>query len=222
MDPATGQREPIIVSLQSIRHDRPAMHEILPGIFTWSRRSEPHGYDFNGHFVPHPQGNLCIDPVEPDAATLERLVAAGVASIVLTNRNHSRAANLVRARTGARTLIHPADAERAKGQGAIVDGEVTPGFAIGPFAFVDASGKSPGEVALHWASRGILLVGDAIIGNPPGACSLLRDSVVDDPPRLRRSVARLAALDFETLLAGDGASILQGAHAAVDALIATF
>ena len=197
------------------------MREIVPGIHTWSRRSEAHGYDFNGHLVVHSQGNLCIDPVEPDAATLERLAGLGVAAIVLTNRNHSRAANLVRARTGARTLIHPADAERARGQGAVIDGAIEAGAAIGPFTAVDAAGKSPGEIALHWPARRILVVGDAIIGNPPGSCSLLRDSVVDDPPRLRRAVAQLAALDFDTLLVGDGTSIVTGARAAVNALVAT-
>lgn len=198
------------------------MHEILPDIFTWGRRSEPHGYDFNAHFVRHPAGNLCIDPVEPDPDTLERLAAFGVASIILTNRNHSRAANAVRTRTGARTLIHPADADRARGQGAIVDGDLAVGATLGPFVIVDAAGKSPGEVALHWPARRILLVGDAIIGNPPGACSLLRDKVVDDPPRLRRAVARLAELDFDVLLVGDGASILTGARAAVEALVRGF
>ena len=218
----TGHRTPIIVSLRSIRNDRHLMHEILPGIFTWSRRSEPHGYDFNGHLIVHPQGNLCIDPVEPDAETLGRLAGLGVASIVLTNRNHSRAANVVRARTGGRTLIHPADAERARGQGAVIDGDIEVGASIGPFTVTDAAGKSPGEIALHWPAREILVVGDAVIGNPPGACSLLRDSVVDDPPRLRRAVTRLATLDFDTLLVGDGTSIPTGAAAALKALVATF
>lgn len=198
------------------------MHEILPGIHTWSRRSEPHGYDFNGHLVVHPQGNLCIDPVEPDAETLERLAGLGVASIVITNRNHSRAANVVRARTGARTLIHPADAERARGQGAVIDGDLEIGASIGPFTIADAAGKSPGEIALHWPARKILVVGDAVIGHPAGACSLLRDDVVDDPPRLRRAVARLAALDFDTLLVGDGTPIPAGAAAALRALVATY
>ena len=37
------------------------MREILEGIFTWSRLSEPHGYDFNGYFVRHEGGNLVVD-----------------------------------------------------------------------------------------------------------------------------------------------------------------
>ena len=73
---------------------------IVPDVYTWSWFSEPHGYDFNGYLVVHSDGNLCIDPVVPgdDLAEIERL---GVAKILITNRNHSRAANAVRERTGA-------------------------------------------------------------------------------------------------------------------------
>jgi len=46
------------------------VREFLPGVLTWSRFSEPHGYDFNGTLVLHEGGNLCIDPVEPSAAQL--------------------------------------------------------------------------------------------------------------------------------------------------------
>src|SRR4029453_887353 len=71
------------------------MREIVDGIVTWAWHSEPHGYDFNGWFVRHPGGNLCIDPVEPSAEALDLLAREGVARILLTNRNHVRAANLI-------------------------------------------------------------------------------------------------------------------------------
>src|SRR5439155_450029 len=74
-------------------------------------------------------------------------------------------------------------------------------------------GKSPGEIALHSPRRRILIVGDAVIGNPPGKLSLLREKVMDDPPLLRASVAALAALEVEVLLPGDGAPILRDAGA---------
>ncbi len=198
------------------------MREILGDIYTWSRLSEPHGYDFNGHLIRHADGNLCIDPVEPDAAAAEEIERLGVARILLTNRNHSRAANLVRARTGARTAIHPEDAAHARGQGTELDDELRPGDKVGPFAVIGVPGKSPGEVALHWPERRLLLVGDAVIGNPHGRCGLLRDAVMDDPPRLRASVGDLLDLDFETLLVGDGVPILQDAKARLEELVETF
>jgi glyoxylase-like metal-dependent hydrolase (beta-lactamase superfamily II) len=93
-----------------------------------------------------------------------------VSRILLTNRNHSRAANKVRDRTGARTAIHPADAPHARSQGAELDDELKLGEKVGPLVVVGVGGKSPGEIALHWPERKILIVGDAVIGNPPGRC----------------------------------------------------
>ena len=198
------------------------MRAIVSDIFTWPWFSEPHGYNFNGHLVRDPGGNVCIDPVEPSEDALAALVREGVAWIVLTNRNHSRAANRVRASTGARTLIHADDADHARSQEAQVDDALEVGASIGPLEIVDASGKSPGEVALLWRDRGILLVGDAIIGNPPGQCGLLPERVMDDPARLRASVRAFLDLDFDTLLVGDGEAILRDAKARVKELVETF
>ncbi len=198
------------------------METILGDILTWSWFSEPHGYNFNGLLIPQAAGNICVDPVEPGDAVLSELACRGVGQILLTNRNHVRAANRVRERTGARTLIHPADAAHATSQGAIVDGELRVGEQIGPLTVVGAAGKSPGEVALHWLERKILIVGDAVIGNPPGKCGLLRKSVIDDLPRLQASVRDLCKLDFDALLVGDGVSILHGVRALFSELVATF
>jgi glyoxylase-like metal-dependent hydrolase (beta-lactamase superfamily II) len=198
------------------------MREILTGIYTWPWFSEPHGYNFNGHLVCHPGGNICIDPVEPPAGDLEELARLGVSRILLTNRNHSRAANKIRARTGARTAIHPLDAPHARTEGAELDGELNVGDKVGPFIVIGAAGKSPGEVVLHWPERKILVVGDAVVGDPPGRCKLLPEKVIDDPARLRESVRSLLALDFDILLPGDGAPILQGAKERIRELAATF
>ena len=90
---------------------------------------------------------------------------------------------------------------------------------VGPFTLVGVPGKSPGEIALHDPGRGLLIVGDALIGHPAGCLSLLPDRVVDDPPRLRASVRRLLDLEFEMLIVGDGASIPTGARQALSALV---
>ena len=198
------------------------MREILTDIFTWPWFSEPHGYNFNGHFIRHVAGNLCVDPVEPSEEDLAALARQGVARILITNRNHSRAANKIRARTGARTAIHPADALHARKEGAEVDDELNPGDKVGPFVVIDSPGKSLGEVVLHWPERKILLVGDAVVGDPPGKCKLLPDKVVDDPPRLRDSARQLLALDFDILLVGDGTPILQFARDRLRELVGTF
>lgn len=198
------------------------MREFLPGVFLWPWFSQPHGYDFNGTFMPDPAGNLCIDPVEPPPAVLERLVREGVARILLTNRNHVRAANRVREATGARVAIHSGDAEYARGQGAQVDDALAVGEHIGPLVVVGVPGKSPGEVALHDRTRRLLVVGDVVIGNPAGKLSLLRERVMDDPPRLRASVRALLELDLDALLTGDGVPLASGAGERLRELVATF
>jgi glyoxylase-like metal-dependent hydrolase (beta-lactamase superfamily II) len=198
------------------------MKEILKDIFTWPWFSEPNGYNFNGYFIRHAGGNLCIDPVEPTEKDLDEIARYGVARILLTNRAHSRAANRVRARTGARTAIHPGDASHARTQGAELDDEFRIGDRIGPLLLVAASGKSPGEVALYWPERKILFVGDAVVGSPPGRCKLLPEKVMDDPARLRSSVRDLLTLDFDILLPGDGDPILQGAKDRLRELVQTF
>jgi glyoxylase-like metal-dependent hydrolase (beta-lactamase superfamily II) len=198
------------------------MREILDGIYTWPWFSVPHGYNFNGHLILSPGGNLCIDPVEPTDEDLEEIARCGVSRVLITNRNHSRAANKIRARTGARTAIDPADAPHAGSEGAELDDELNVGDRMGPFIVVGARGKSPGEVALHWPERKILIVGDAVVGDPPGRCKLLPEKVMDDPARLRGSVKELLNLDFDALLVGDGVPILQNAKQRLSELVKTF
>jgi len=198
------------------------MLEIVTDILTWSWFSDPHGYNFNGHLICHPDGNICIDPVEPTDEDLDVIVKTGVSTIILTNRNHSRAANQVQERTGAKTLIHVDDREHAEAQGTKIDGELSIGSGIGPLEIVDAAGKSPGEVALHWKERSILIVGDAVIGNPPGHCMFLPERVMDDATLIKNNVRNLLNLDFDILLVGDGAPILQDAKAQLKELAETF
>ncbi len=198
------------------------MQEIFPGIFTWPWFSERHGYDFNGTLVLDSSGNLCIDPVEPGADAMARLEKEGVGRILLTNRNHVRAAKLVRERTGATIAIHPADAGHARDQGTPIDEDLTFGGRVGPFSIVGVPGKSPGELALHDPLRRLLIVGDALIGNPPGELSLLSERVMDDPALLRASVRRLLELDFDAILVGDGVAIVEGARERLRELVASF
>ncbi len=202
------------------------MKELLPDVFTWSWLSPPHGYLFNGHLLKLPGFTVVVDPVQfapqEEADNLHQIIAARPSRVLLTNRNHSRMANLIRESTGALVAIHPDDAAHARAQGTHIDEDLLPGQWIGALQVVAAPGKSPGEVALHWPERRALLVGDVIIGNPPGRCSLLREQVMDDPALLRTSVRALLHLSFDALLVGDGDPILSGAHAAVKALVATF
>src|ERR1700687_2099885 len=137
------------------------MKEILPGILTWPWFSERHGYDFNGWFVR--EGALAIDPVEMSDAVLEELEGLGVQRIVITNRNHFSAAAKLKARSAARVAVHPADAGCVRKNGVTVDDDLEHGAKVGPFTVIDAHGKSPGEIALHWPERRLLCGGGAVV-----------------------------------------------------------
>jgi glyoxylase-like metal-dependent hydrolase (beta-lactamase superfamily II) len=65
-------------------------------------------------------------------------------------------------------------------------------------------GKSPGEIAFHLPRSGALIVGDLVIGVPPGELSTYPDEVIDDKAELHRSAARLLDYDFDALLLCDG------------------
>jgi glyoxylase-like metal-dependent hydrolase (beta-lactamase superfamily II) len=196
--------------------------EILPGILTWQWFSERSGYDFNGYLLRHGQGNVAVDPVEMPDEVLDALAGDGVARIVLTNRNHFRAAAKLKAKTSAPIAVHAADAAFVRGQGVAVDEDLALGATVAGFEVLDASGKSPGEVALWNAERRILLVGDACVGKPPGQLSLLPPRVIDDLPRLRDSLRRLSGLPVEAVLVGDGAPVLRSGREALLALVRTF
>jgi len=195
------------------------MRQIIDGVFAWDWFSERHGYDFHGYLVVTDEEALIVDPVDPDAETLAALVAAKPTRIVLTNRNHYRAAQRVKESTGARVTAHPDDTAFIVERGVIVDYALHPGDVIGPFTVVGAPGKSPGEVALYWPARRLLLVGDACVGAPPGQLRLLPDAVLDDKPRLIASLRALATLDIDTLLVADGECILTGAGHALTELV---
>ena len=202
---------------------KPQLRELLPDVFTWPWFSERHGYDFNGYLFRDPSGNVAVDPVEMTDDLLDEVARLGVARIAITNRNHMRASGRLRERCAARVAIHPADVAHARVQGMTIDDELQVGERVGPFVVLGAAGKSPGEVALHWPERRLLVVGDACVGKPPGACALLPESVMDDPAALRKSLTRLArTVDFDVLLVGDGAPILTGGRAALEKLVATF
>src|ERR1700730_1288025 len=198
------------------------MRTIADDILTWSWFSAPQSYDFNGFLITDRTGNLAIDPVEPSEQALNELAQRGASRILLTNRNHVRAAHRVRASTRARTAIHPGDAAYARGQGAELDDELQVGGKIGPLTVIGVPGKSAGEVAFHWQERRLLIVGDAVVGNPPGRLGLLREKVMGETERLRASVRQLLALEFDTLLVCDGQSVLQDARQRLRELVDLF
>jgi glyoxylase-like metal-dependent hydrolase (beta-lactamase superfamily II) len=185
------------------------VREIVPDVQVWSLFSEEKGYAFNGYAVSTEEGTVLIDPPDPGEdgwRTVDLLEP--FAGVWLTNRNHSRAAAAFRERYGVTVWAHEADADGlAAGADRTLAGRTT---IAGDIVIVPVPGKSPGEVALHLPRSGALIVGDLVIGVPPGELSTYPDAVIDDRAELQRSAVRLLDYDFDALLLCDGEPLTSG------------
>ncbi len=178
-------------------------------IYSWSIFSEMRQVDFNGHLWVRPEGNILIDPVPMIDSDLNQLTALGGAKlIVITNCDHERQAEEFRKLTGAQIAVHEADqgALSTKVNRSLADQEeIVPGLTAIHLRY----GKSDGEIALYFSEQGIVLAGDLIVGAPMGNLSLLADDKLANPAKAALEIRKLLALSFDTILVGDGHSVLQ-------------
>ena len=75
--------------------------------------------------------------------------------------------------------------------------------------------KSRGETALYMAEQKIMIVGDALIGKVPGQVNMLPAEKYRDIGKAKEGLKELLKYEFETLLVGDGESILKDAKETV-------
>ena len=194
------------------------MIKLLDDIYTWSVFSDEKQLNFNGWFIQNQLssfGNIIIDPPEPsekDLVQMQKL--GGVQQIIITNKHHIRRASVIREKFNSKLQINSADAPNIE---LTIDTKFTNGSLIAGFlkAVVVPNNKTAGETALYWTERKLLYVGDALIGDPPGKLRLLPEKMYADIQRAKNGIKTLMDLDFDTLLVGDGDSILSGAKTAV-------
>lgn len=174
---------------------------------------------FNSYLFERAGALIAVDPLELDEASLAEVERqGGVHSIVLTNRDHRRAAAAMRERFGSRVLAHEPEAPLFDIPIDATFGDGDEVFA-GAFAVALPHGKTPGEVALHLPAERAAVVGDVLIGAPAGALSLLPDEKLADPAALLFALRRLWALDLDALLLCDGSPLLRHADAALAELL---
>ena len=193
------------------------MIRLFDGVFTWSWFSPEKKFNFNGHILKTEHGVVMVDPVALTEGDLAYIEAAGLKpdALVITNRNHLRTREDVLSRWNVKTVLHEAEVAQA---GVPSDWVVEDGDDVYGLTVVHVPGKSPGEIALLWPERRVLLVGDALIA-PYGKIKTVPEEKMDDPALMKTSLARLKTLDFDALLVGDGDSVLSGAKAAVAAFL---
>jgi glyoxylase-like metal-dependent hydrolase (beta-lactamase superfamily II) len=144
--------------------------------------------------------------------------------------------------SGARVLMHPADMERlhirlrevVSGRpmpGAIIayltqppeeadpleDGDELP--ALGGLRVIHTPGHTPGSICLYSPTRRLAIVGD-ILQRMRGVVTLPNYVFTDDMAEARRSIARLAELDIETIHFSHYPALREGARDALRKLCA--
>ncbi|HQV10990.1 MAG TPA: hypothetical protein PKW52_06605 [Nitrospira sp.] len=196
------------------------MKQLLPGIWQWSWFSEEKQLDFNGLFLAVGEHKIVIDPppMTAEASTLIRRQGA-LDYIIVTNRDHLREAATYQAEFRCQLQVPEVDASQmdVKPTKTYKDGELLPG---GIWAIQLKDQKSPGESALYiQQGKGVLIVGDALIGKPAGALSLLPSERYGDIAKAKEGLRRLLKYHFDSILVGDGASIIFGAKQAVEHLL---
>ena len=174
---------------------------------------------FNSHLFIRPDGNIAVDPLpldEADAAELHDL--GGVASIVVTNRDHARDAAALKERFGAKIVVSTTEAKEFAFTADVLCDDGDEVFE-GAFVLALQNQKTNGEFALHFPKQRMVLVGDAVLGSPVGSLSMQPDERYQDVGAAALSLRRLLAVQPEVLLLGDGASVYSGATKLLSALL---
>jgi hypothetical protein len=196
------------------------MNEIVPGIRTWSVFNVDKGMNFNGWYVLRGATAVVVDPPQPTDDVLAEIARLGrPVALILTNRHHTRAAAAIRAAFGCPLWVHEDDrglmetpVDRTYRDGDVIECGLTVHTVRGS--------KTPGESSLLFDGPvRSLIVGDAVLGKPPGALSLLGPPLINDAARAIDGLARLAELDFEALLLGDGEPIVEGGRRALSRFV---
>ena len=195
------------------------MDEILKDVYTWSVFSEEKKLNFNGYFIPTQHalfGNVVIDPPPVSDLDLAQMETLGsVQQILITNRNHIRWSRELQEKFDAEIRMNFADAQSEDmiSDHNFSDGDMLAGFLK---AVVIPDNKSPGETALYWEEKKILFLGDALIGKPSGEVCLLPPEKYTDIEKARAGIKVLDDLNFDSVLMGDGESVLTGGKKAIE------
>ena len=192
------------------------MKTIAPGIQQWSFFSQDKQLDFNGLLLTVNDHCILVDPPPTDAADRTTILKGRTVDyILLTNRDHVREAEACRRDFKAKVYAPEIDAPLMEIpiDKTYKDGELLPG---GLWAIHLKDMKSPGESALFLdMGKGYLILGDSLIGKPPGQLNLLPADKFADVSKAKESLKRLLKYNFDAVLVGDGTSILTEAKEAV-------
>jgi hypothetical protein len=196
------------------------MQEVVPGVLHWTAFHPGIRQEVSSHFVP--ASGALIDPMIP-AEGIDLLRDQGPPrQVLLTNRHHHRRSDEFVEAFGCHVLCHEAGLHEFDG-GAEVEGfafgdDVAPGIKAREVGAI-----CPEETALHIVKPGALAFADGLI-RTGGELGFVPDSLLGDDPEgvkegLRRALAALLELDFDTLLFAHGEPLAKGGKRALSRFV---
>ena len=177
--------------------------------------------NFNGLLIIGKDESIIIDPPDlgkNDELELKDIIdshsSCPLKAVLLTNVHHERASGLLKDKFSVPVWVNKLDKEslEASTEKTFIGGDT---LFCGIQAIQLKHQKSPGETAFYIKDQQIMILGDALIGKVPGEVSMLPPDKYKDPAKAKICLNQLLEYDFETLLVGDGTSILKGAKEAV-------
>jgi glyoxylase-like metal-dependent hydrolase (beta-lactamase superfamily II) len=200
--------------------------ETLPGVYSWSEYSDEKQLDFNGILIIGKGESIIIDPPDlgkDDVDELKNLIdshsSCPLKGVLLTNAHHERASDLLTNQLSVPVWVNVLDKET-------LETSTDKTFKGGDILFCGIQAiqlehqKSPGETAFYIEDQKIMILGDALIGKVPGKLNMLPPDKYQDPAKAKTGLNQLLDYDFDTLLVGDGSSILKGGKDAVKNFLA--
>lgn len=194
------------------------MKKLTQDIYQWSVFNEEKDLNFNGLYIQTPEGAILIDPPpmsEEDVAEVESL---GVPhAIYLTNKHHTRGTEEHEKRWPLDVIVPEDDVSLME---IAHDGTYTHGdFILEVLQAIHIPhAKTPGECAFYWPQKKVLIIGDAFVSKDSGL-AMLPDDKFKDPNLAREGLRVLKGLDYNILLPGDGAPLLENAAPQVEEFI---
>ncbi len=193
-----------------------------PDVRCWSRFDEARDMDFNGWAWLRSGGTVLVDPMpmsEHDRAELE--AAGPVSHVVVTNSDHTRAAQELAERHGAAVVGPAGERDRL---GIPCERWVTTGDEIVPglIALAMEGSKTPGELALLLEGT-TLITGDLVRAPVGGSLAMLPAAKLADEAAARASVRGLLQHRLvDAVLVGDGWPVFRDGHARLEELTRAF
>jgi glyoxylase-like metal-dependent hydrolase (beta-lactamase superfamily II) len=181
---------------------------LAPNVFAWSAYDPAVKTELSCCAYLHEDGLVFVDPIMLSEEAWRNLMIVGKPmAVFVTNGNHERACDLIRKRCRI-PMVSPVEACHAMDLNPDAVFETDDKlYGLKPMAM---PGGGPGETAFLSDDR-VLILGDAVTNLEPGGLALLPDKYCQNPEANRRSVAKLADLDFEVAVFAHGRPLKQRA-----------